>query len=114
MSYYTTLELSQNQFNDIIAELEFAVEKKTDYHEIVDLVHLIDALYDKYNEDYGRQNQQLRDHFRYQELKESGKYMKSDLFLPIHDIISKIDMDDENGRFYATCKLIDLIDDKRK
>lgn len=114
MSYYTKLELSQNQFDNIMTELEFATEIKTDYHEIADLVHLIDLLYDKYDEDNGRQNREIQDSIRYHQFKESGEYMQSDLFWSIHDILKEMDADSEDSSFYTTCKLIDLFDGKKK
>ena len=111
MSYYTTLTLSEYNFNNIIDALEEVTTTKKDFYEIVELVHLIDLLNEEYEADAARQNKDIQDSFRYQELKNSSEYMTSTLFWKIHNILDEYENESDH-KFYITCKIIDLFNEK--
>ena len=114
MSYYTTITLSEYSFNNLIDALEEVTTTKEDFYDIAELVHLIDLLNEEYDEDAARQNKAMQNSLRYQEFKNSSEYMSSTLFWKIHDILDeyKIESDYPEHKFYITCKIIDLFNEK--
>lgn len=111
MSYYTTLTLSEYNFDTIINALEEITITKKDFYEIAELVHLIDLLNEEYEADAARQNQEIQDSFRYHEFKNSSEYMTSALFWKIHNILDEYENESDH-KFYITCKIIDLFNEK--
>lgn len=111
MSYYTTLTLSEYNFDSIINALEEIATKKENFYEIAELVHLIDLLNEEYEADAVRQNKEMQDSLRYQEFKNSSEYMTSTLFWKIHNILDGYELESDH-KFYITCKIIDLFNEK--
>lgn len=111
MSYYTTLTLSEYNFDSIINALEEITTKKDNFYEISELVHLIDLLNEEYEADAARQNKEMQDSLRYQEFKDSKEYMTSDLFWKIHNILDECEIESDH-KFYMTCMIIDLFNEK--
>lgn len=111
MTYYTTLTLSEYNFDTIINALEENATIKKNFYEIAELVHLIDLLNEEYEADEARRNKEIQDSFRYQEFKNSSEYMTSTLFWKIHNILDEYE-DESDHKFYITCKIIDLFNEK--
>lgn len=115
MSYYVTLYVSKNVYNEILDAIIDAVHTKDNYYEISDLVHLLDHLEDLYQEDAGKQNKDFLRWQKYEELFDAKESLHPEYFSKIDDILdeyadnplSTIEID-ERDRFHLIHQIIDV------
>ena len=119
MSYYVTLELSNNTYTNLIDWLTLWTPKAVEnYNEMEELVHLVDFLEEEYQRDSGKQSKELK------EWSERQKFFEGDHKNPKYyfnfDKVDKIFKEYEENcmlewkisdqdKFHLICEIIDVL-----
>ena len=109
MSSYTTITLSENAFREVIDAIECAIMHQDSVYDIQELVHLIDLLYDEYDEDSARKQKDWEMQRKYEEMHQDGQKPYPVLFNEICQILREygVKTDIPNQEFYLACELSD-------
>lgn len=122
MTFYVTLEMPLNTYNEVIENLEDSCSIKKDYSEMENLVHLIDALQELREEDA---NRRTREDERWREQKKilyesidvshtayEANYKYLSLFRTIQNILKLYDV--KLGLNEEAHLILDIIDEVKK
>lgn len=109
MSSYTTITLSESAFREVIDAIECAIMHQDSVYDVQELVHLIDLLYDEYDEDSARKQKDWEMQRKYEEMHQDGQKPYPVLFNEICQILREygIKTDIPNQEFYLACELSD-------
>lgn len=109
MSSYTTITLSENAFREVIDAIECAIMHQYNVADIQDLVHLIDLLYDEYDEDSARKQKDWEMQRKYEAMHEDGQKPYPILFNEICQVLREygVKTDIPHQEFYLACELSD-------
>lgn len=111
MSSYVTLTLNENTFRAVMDLLEESVVLKHNYPEIEDVVHLVDILYEEY-ENYRRErNSEWIKYREQEELFEQKDIKKIPYFHKVKKILEEyeIELIDSKHEFHFIMDIIDAV-----
>ena len=115
MSYYVNLEMNYTTYMRLCDAVEEAARHAEDFHEIYELVHLFDFLEDEYERDAGKQNKELRNWMKRQELFKNKEIYHGEYFHRLESVFDEYEEDEllewkisEENKFHLICELIDV------
>lgn len=129
MSKYVTLTLHTHVYDQIIEGLMTYCSNLDSYWDMQDVVHVIDALEEMYNEDMGKQNKESQQWMEYEKLfnerfedgnidnfgiDEYRNFHKVNKVLEDYKIGGCLDILDEKQQFFLVLDLINVFTNKEE
>ncbi len=129
MSKYVTLTLHTHVYDQIIEGLMTYCSNIDGYWDIQDIVHVIDALEEMYNEDMGKQNKESQRWMEYEklfneqfkdgnidnfEVDEYRNFHKVNNVLEDYKVGGSLDILDEKQQFFLVLDLINVFTNKEE
>ena len=116
MSSYVNIELSENNYVQVIDVLESALTHQDTPYDIIDLVHLIDYIEEEHERDKTKQNKEYQRWMKQQDLMRENNKPNPELFLKIQSILDEYELDFNftETQFHCICDLVELFDEYKE